>query len=554
MTVQVIRGDAIAPVPGFPRQTGELIANNAMSIGDFGGTSGQRILVGTTGSPNAKFTTGGTNIPPPVGGKVYLLPPDSTMHVAPFRSSGVVAVSTAVNRGFWFSPAVADINGDGIPDLITIDRDVSMNGTLSAFSLATVTPDSLPSLLFANLQISGPQIAPVVSDSLIAVGSWLGGVYFIRFDGMTADSVLLPPLTPPTVFSISRWVGANSFLIGYATGTVRLTRRTGRGNAAGPDVIRQVGYAAITGMATGLFGPDSTRGRILTAIVNGAGSLYLVDSSLTPLPGFPVSIGSVRAGPVLADVDGDGMRDIIVCGDAGILAYNVGGTLLDNFPFRVPDGDLLEYPVVGDVDGDGKVDIIAPSQNGLVYAVTGKGSSVPGFPLLAGSGSNAVAANGTSIALLTAGGKIILAAASNDGSISAWVTGHYSGSPDPKLYPWPQYGRDSRHSGMDLTPLRVVASTSAFFPPDRTYNWPNPVYSGQTFFRYFVKDNATVNIKIFDMAGDLVTTLTGQGTGGIDNEIPWDVSHVQSGIYFARIEASSGGTSGVKIVKVAVVK
>ena len=134
------------------------------------------------------------------------------------------------------------------------------------------------------------------------------------------------------------------------------------------------------------------------------------------------------------------------------------------------------------------------------------------------------------------------------------MTGHYSGSPDPKLYPWPQFGRDSRHSGLDLAPLTSISTVSSFFPPDRTYNWPNPVYSGQTFFRYFVKDNATVNIKIFDMAGDLVTTLTGQGTGGIDNEIPWDVSHVQSGIYFARIEASGGGTSGVKIVKVAVVK
>jgi hypothetical protein len=155
---------------------------------------------------------------------------------------------------------------------------------------------------------------------------------------------------------------------------------------------------------------------------------------------------------------------------------------------------------------------------------------------------------------MTVNGRIILAAASGDGSISAWITGHYSGSPDPRLYPWPQYGRDARHSGLDLTPLPFVAPTSAFFPPDRVYNWPNPVYSGKTFFRYFVRDNASVNVKVFDLAGDLVATLSGQGTGGIDNEIPWDVSHIQSGIYFARVEASSGGTSAVKIVKVAVVK
>jgi hypothetical protein len=57
-------------------------------------------------------------------------------------------------------------------------------------------------------------------------------------------------------------------------------------------------------------------------------------------------------------VDGDGVRDIVLCGTRGILAYNVGGTLLDNFPVSVPRNDLLRNPVVGDVDGDGKVEII----------------------------------------------------------------------------------------------------------------------------------------------------------------------------------------------------
>jgi hypothetical protein len=257
---------------------------------------------------------------------------------------------------------------------------------------------------------------------------------------------------------------------------------------------------------------------------------------------------------VLADVNGDGIRDIVVCGGQGISVYNISGALLDNFPVSVPGGVLLQSPLVGDVDGDGKVEIVVLSGKGLAYAFTDQGRPVLGFPIPVGPGEPAGGGAAESGALMTAGGRIILAVASGNGSISAWITGHYSGSPDPRLYPWPQYGRDSRHSGLDLTSLKVVAPTSAFFPPDRVYNWPNPVYDGKTSFRYFVKDNASVNIKIFDMAGDLVTTLSGQGTGGIDNEIPWDASHVQSGIYFARIEANSGGSSGVKIVKVAVVK
>jgi hypothetical protein len=81
------------------------------------------------------------------------------------------------------------------------------------------------------------------------------------------------------------------------------------------------------------------------------------------------------------------------------------------------------------------------------------------------------------------------------------------------------------------------------------------VYDGKTFIRYFVKDNATVNVKVFDLAGDLVTTIANApGVGGVDNEIEWNVASVQSGIYFARIEANGAGGNGVAVVKIAVVK
>ena len=56
------------------------------------------------------------------------------------------------------------------------------------------------------------------------------------------------------------------------------------------------------------------------------------------------------------------------------------------------------------------------------------------------------------------------------------------------------------------------------------------------------------------MAGDLVSEINTRGTGGMDNEVIWDVSSVQSGIYFAHIEAQGGGEHGNAIVKIAVIK
>ncbi len=96
--------------------------------------------------------------------------------------------------------------------------------------------------------------------------------------------------------------------------------------------------------------------------------------------------------------------------------------------------------------------------------------------------------------------------------------------------------------------------TAEYFPPSRAYNWPNPAYDGRTFIRYFVGEPSAVHIKIFDTAGDLVKEMSGPGVGGVDNEVEWDVRDVQSGVYFARIEAQSGGQNGSATVKIAIVK
>jgi hypothetical protein len=56
------------------------------------------------------------------------------------------------------------------------------------------------------------------------------------------------------------------------------------------------------------------------------------------------------------------------------------------------------------------------------------------------------------------------------------------------------------------------------------------------------------------MAGELVKEIDTQGQGGMDNEVLWDVSGIQSGVYFAHIEAQGGGEQGSTIIKIAVIK
>ena len=75
-----------------------------------------------------------------------------------------------------------------------------------------------------------------------------------------------------------------------------------------------------------------------------------------------------------------------------------------------------------------------------------------------------------------------------------------------------------------------------------------------SFIRYFLNDQAEVTIKIYDMAGDLVEEFSGTGNSGTANELKWDLTGVQSGVYFARVEAESAQRSEVRIIKIAVIK
>jgi hypothetical protein len=141
--------------------------------------------------------------------------------------------------------------------------------------------------------------------------------------------------------------------------------------------------------------------------------------------------------------------------------------------------------------------------------------------------------------------------------VYAWKVGLVAGGSRPDLSSaWPQYLHDEAHSGLNETPL-TLKTEPTFFPESRAYNWPNPVRSADGFLthiRYYVASNAKVTVRIFDLAGSLVGELHADAAGGFDNDIPWDVSQIQSGVYFAHVDAQGSGASGSAIIKIAVVK
>lgn len=255
----------------------------------------------------------------------------------------------------------------------------------------------------------------------------------------------------------------------------------------------------------------------------------------------------IYSSPTIADINKDGTEEIIFSADDKVFAVNRYGVPIDNFPFKANGVSRISSGVaVADLDGDGIYDVIFGTGDGRVYAYNTQGKILDGFPLLAGKEIKSTPA------IVNTGGKFGIVVYSTDGYLYGWKT---SWNYDSTKVLWGNYLKDKYHFNYGTGPISGSVVTGPCLPSDKVYNWPNPVYGKSTNIRYFLNGTASsVKVRILDLSGELVTTLTGPANTGFDNEVVWDVSNVQSGIYIAVLELQGGSCSETPSIKIAVVK
>lgn len=284
--------------------------------------------------------------------------------------------------------------------------------------------------------------------------------------------------------------------------------------------------------------------------VCAGGEVYAWDLNGEILSGWPVETGSpLESSPALGDLDDDGYLEVVISGTNQIWAWNYNGTPQTNFPIPLgTTGTLRSSLVLGDVDGDGGVDIVVGTAQGHLAAYNSYGEPLDGWPLACAGAVNA----SPTLADIDGDGDIEVLVGDEDGWMTVW---DLAAEPDSTQLPWPTWGHDFRHAGgFPSSQLPSLPPAGELIPKASVYNYPNPTEGQSTTIRYTIGQEADVNIRIYDLSGDLVAEFPGTGLAHTENEIVWDLSQVASGIYLCRVEAGGGGGRETAFCKIAVVK
>ena len=267
--------------------------------------------------------------------------------------------------------------------------------------------------------------------------------------------------------------------------------------------------------------------------------------------------------PILSDIDGNSKVEVVVADSQHIYVFTDHLILESNFPVSIPfqylDKYFYPYLLTTDINNDQILDILVNVKDAGVIAINKNGEFIKGFPKIFPDyiESSKMLLNSNKGVLQLAASKstkstgekipatrkinIIGSLISSDRiSINAWTC--LGGGADRSFF----------YSAKSEAP---VTTTKSLLNKKETYNWPNPVKENTTRIRYFPNKSCDISIDIYDLAGDFIDSFKdSHPVVGDHNEIEWNVSNVESGVYFAVVEATSGSKTDSKIVKIMVIK
>lgn len=141
--------------------------------------------------------------------------------------------------------------------------------------------------------------------------------------------------------------------------------------------------------------------------------------------GFPARLGSYASfSPAVEDINGDGIKEIIVGSQQGLFAFDADGQILPGWPV-LTQYDMRSLPAFDDIDGDGLKDVVIIGKD-IVGCFNYLGQALPGWPRDASTGMTFFTYPIPNLTQLTPGGDSTLIYISKYGEVRAYK---YNGDP-----------------------------------------------------------------------------------------------------------------------------
>ncbi|MBC8402726.1 MAG: hypothetical protein H8E14_14665 [Candidatus Marinimicrobia bacterium] len=472
--------------------------------------SGQPLVFGPYTYPDTRSNSGAaTNISinhigPPGDTMIFRIDniliadnfPDTTLHIqllADFTGDGIAEIIGG-RDSLWWSPAEM-VQKTNIWPLKSNDFEV----------VATNYDAALPNLILVT----------DIGDS-IKVHSFQLHPFYMQFIKSWSQTIALAGFN-----RIEGNESANSVRIhfGEQIYTVDTTETTVEENPR-PKLYTEIGYSAENGnLPIGVYYDENEELTVLDE--NGSIVAQLSQPGLTNIS--------------VIDLDLDGRAEILLVTDDGSVAcYNTNLTLEVGFPVVA---DAHEFILARNLVGDTHPELIVLNSNGEILVIDWRGQIIY---RLANSIDNA------------------LQMVTDFRGRSSIITGSTIWSFDSLTVT--EGNEWNRQNGNMLNDRKIhlvtpaSAPSSRLFDPASTYAYPNPSRTNYVKLRVFVESAEEIVIKIYDLAGlHIIDFHLSDLVPHEVNEISWDVTNVESGVYFGYLEARKGNEIESEILKIGII-